>query len=344
MKKLVTSTAIAASLALVLAGCGASGQNSNVAGKASNTSNSTADKTSLPTVDEAIFSPPSLGAFLPVIIQKEHLDVKNGLHINFHELSPDAYNTEFASGQYPVGGSAALLSEGLRMNRGVKVSYVFNLFDFWGGLVTSDPSIKSVKDIAGKTIAAAKSTTNYAMFEYFAQKQGVDMSKVNVVNADTSALMTYALANRADAVQLWEPGYSTLMAKSSKFHLVDFGLSQWKTYTGADKIPYLGVAVNQNWASSHANLIKKLYQTYVDAANWVTANPSQAAQVIAKSIPGGQASVIEDLIKHNDRLGMDVQPANAMTTDIDAVLKAGVSDGYLTSMPDSTVIYQGSLK
>jgi len=54
--------------------------------------------------------------------------------------------------------------------------------------------------------------------------------------------------------------------------------------------------------------------------------------------------VIEDLIKHNDRLGMDVQPAPNMTTDINAVLHAGVSDGYLTGMPDSSIIYQGSLK
>ncbi|MCL6598905.1 MAG: ABC transporter substrate-binding protein [Alicyclobacillus macrosporangiidus] len=343
MKNALLSIAALGTIVVGLVGCGSSTQ---PAGSTQNAGGSNgAQNDNLPVVDEAIFSPPSLGAFLPVIIEQQKLDVKNGIHIRFHELSPDAYNTEFASGQYPVGGSAAILSEGLRMNRGVKVSYVFNLFDFWGALVTSDPSIKTLKDLQGKTIAAAKSTTNYAMFEYFAKKEGVDPSKLKIVNADTQSLITYALAGRADAVQLWEPGYSTLIYKyPTKFHLIDFGLYKWKQYTGADKIPYLGVAVNQQWAQGHADDIKKIYQTYVDAAKWVEANPSEAAQFIAKTIPGGDATVIENLIRHMDRLAMDVQPAKDMEADINAVLKAGVSDGYLTSMPDSSIIYSGSLQ
>ncbi len=76
-----------------------------------------------------IFSPPSLGALLPPVIKAQKLDVANGLDINFEERPPDAYATQFNSGEFKVGGSASLTTLGLADVRGVKVKYLFNLFD-----------------------------------------------------------------------------------------------------------------------------------------------------------------------------------------------------------------------
>ena len=42
-----------------------------------------------------VFSPPSLGAFLPPIIKAQKLDEKNGLSISFEERTPDAYTAQF---------------------------------------------------------------------------------------------------------------------------------------------------------------------------------------------------------------------------------------------------------
>ena len=55
-----------------------------------------------------IFSPPSLGAFMPPIIKAQKLDQANGLDITFHERTPDAYTAQFNSGEFKVGGSASL--------------------------------------------------------------------------------------------------------------------------------------------------------------------------------------------------------------------------------------------
>src|SRR5476651_411574 len=115
-----------------------------------------------------IFSAPSLGAFLPEIIRKNSLDKANGLAIKFEARPPDAYATQFNSGEFEIGGSAAVLTVGLADARGVKVKYLFNLFDFWGTIVTSRPEIKTVKDLEDKELAAAASTTNYVMSEFFA--------------------------------------------------------------------------------------------------------------------------------------------------------------------------------
>src|SRR5882672_650630 len=108
-----------------------------------------------------VFGSPSLGAFLPPVIKAQKLDEKHGLAITFEERTPDAYSVQFNSGEFQLGGSAALLTVGLADTRGVKVTYLFNLFDYWGTVVTSRPEIKTIKDLEGKDLAAAKGTTNY---------------------------------------------------------------------------------------------------------------------------------------------------------------------------------------
>ena len=71
-----------------------------------------------------VFGSPSLGAFLPPVIKAQKLDEKNGLSITFEERTPDAYTAQFNSGEFQLGGSAALLTVGLADIRGVKVTYL----------------------------------------------------------------------------------------------------------------------------------------------------------------------------------------------------------------------------
>ena len=59
-----------------------------------------------------VFGAPSLGAFLPPVIKAQKLDEKHGLSISFEERTPDAYTAQFNSGEFKVGGSAALLTVG----------------------------------------------------------------------------------------------------------------------------------------------------------------------------------------------------------------------------------------
>src|SRR5471032_304608 len=99
-----------------------------------------------------VFGFPSLGAFMPPVIKAKKMDEANGLDIEFVERPPDAYTTQFNSGEFKVGGSAAVLTVGLADSRGVKVQYLFNLFDFWGAVVTSRDTVKTLKDLEGKQL------------------------------------------------------------------------------------------------------------------------------------------------------------------------------------------------
>ena len=292
-----------------------------------------------------VFGFPSLGAFMPPVIKAQKLDAAQGLDIEFVERPPDAYTTQFNSGEFKVGGSAALLTVGLAENRGVKVKYLFNLFDFWGAVVTSRPAIKSLKDLEGKQLAAARSTTNYVMFEFFAKKLGVDVSKIEVVNTAPPGLVGYALADRADAVQLWEPAYTLLKAKKPDIRTLDTSMDKtWSAFAGGARIPYLGVAAHADWIEQNQAVVAKLYATYKAAGEFIARHPEEAAAMIAaKATPEDRAALVA-LIKANDRLGMSVVPAADVAKQIEAVYKVGIDVGYFKSLPTGDTIYDKPMK
>jgi ABC-type nitrate/sulfonate/bicarbonate transport system substrate-binding protein len=291
-----------------------------------------------------IFGAPSLGAFLPPVIKARKLDEANGLDINFQERTPDAYATQFNSGEFKVGGSAAMLTVGLADTRGIKVKYLFNLFDFWGTIVTSRPGVQTLKDLEGKQLAAARATTNYVMFEFFAKRLGVDVSKISVVNTATPGLVGYALADRADAVQIWEPAYTLLMSKKPELRTLDQGIDKtWTSFAGGSRIPYLGVAAHDDWIEQNQALIPRLYTAYKQAAEWVTANPEAAAVLIAPKSSAEDQKAVSTLIRSNDRLAMSIVPAAQLRSEIEAVYRAGVEVGYFKSPPSSDSIYSKSL-
>ena len=290
-----------------------------------------------------VFGPPSLGAFLQPVIKQLKLDEANGLAIDFAERTPDAYAAQFNSGEFQVGGSAAVLTVGLADARGVKAAYLFNLFDYWGAVVTARPDVKTLRDLEGKDLAAARGTTNYIMFDWFARQQGVDLAKVSVINTATPGLVGYALADRAAAVQLWEPAYTTLLSKKPSLRTLDLEIGKyWQAFAGSRTIPYLGVAAHVSWIEQHRDLVPKLFETYKAAAAWLVAHPDEAAKLISPKGSADDQQAIADLIKANDRLGLNVRWAADVRSDIERVYAAGRSTGFLPADPARSSIYQGN--
>jgi ABC-type nitrate/sulfonate/bicarbonate transport system substrate-binding protein len=290
-----------------------------------------------------IFGAPSLGAFLPPIIKAEKLDEKNGLSITFQERTPDAYTAQFNSGEFQLGGSASLITVGLADLRGVKVTYLFNLFDYWGAVVTSRPEIKTLKDLEGKDLAAAKGTTNYVMFDWFARQLGADSTKFAVVNTATPGLVGYAMAERASAVQLWEPAYTTLLSKKPGMRTLDLKIGDsWNKFAGSRNIPYLGVAAHIDWVEKHKGSVRKLFAAYREAADWVVANPDAAAKLISPKGNADDQKAIADLIRANDRLGLNIRWASDVKKEIQSVYAAARAIDFFPGEPSAASIYEGN--
>jgi ABC-type nitrate/sulfonate/bicarbonate transport system substrate-binding protein len=190
-------------------------------------------------------------------------------------------------------------------------------------------------------MAAARGTTNFVMFDWFARRLGVDTSKISVVNTATPGLVGYALADRASAVQLWEPAYTGLLARKPDIRTLDLAIEKnWKAFAGSANIPYLGVAAHQSWIDKNRAVIPRLYQAYADAAEWVKANPVAAAKLMdLRGTDQARAAVVE-LIKNNDRLGMNLRWAHDVRKEIEQVYAAGREVKFLPSAPSAATIYQ----
>ena len=190
-------------------------------------------------------------------------------------------------------------------------------------------------------VAAARATTNFRMFEWLAGRQGVDVSKIAVVNTATPGLVGYALADRAAAVQLWEPAYTVLKTKKPEMRMLDMKIDQsWKEFAGSTSIPYLGVAAHLDWVQANARLIPKLYAAYRQAAEWVAAHPDDAAKLIQPKGTPDDHKAIAALIRANDRLGMHLAWASELRKEIESVYEAGRAIKFLDGAPSADTIFK----
>jgi ABC-type nitrate/sulfonate/bicarbonate transport system substrate-binding protein len=165
-----------------------------------------------------------------------------------------------------------------------------------------------------------------------------------VVNTAPPGLVGYAVADRAAAVQLWEPAYTLLKAKKPGIRLLDLSMDKsWKAFAGGTEIPYLGIAAHTDWIEANQAVIPKLYAAYKAAGEFIVKNPEEAAKLIAPKSSAEDQAALVTLIKSNDRLGMNVAGAESMKKQIEGVYKAGIDVGYLKKMPSNDTIYDKPL-
>jgi ABC-type nitrate/sulfonate/bicarbonate transport system substrate-binding protein len=298
----------------------------------------------LPTIRVSAFNPPSLGSYIPPIIKGRGLDRANGFTLEMAYKPSDTYQVDFASGQDQVGGSSTFISEARRASQGVEIINLFTVFDYFAAVVTSNPQIKTFKDLEGKELAADTPTTLWAMGQWFLSKSGVDMGKVKVISQGSPAMVVSIQAKRVDAVFVAEPTYSVIMRgpHAGQLHSVVADNALWKQLTGLPTLPLLGVAAHKSWLAKNRDQAQALYTAYKQAADWAIANPPDAARIIAAATRLNPAP-LEDALR-SGRLGLRVQPAVNGKDTILAALQLALQSKQVTQVPSADSFFYTGLK
>ena len=299
----------------------------------------------LPTITVSAFNPPSLGAFIPPIIKARGLDKANGFTLEMAYKPSDTYQVDYASGRDEVGGSATFISEARRASQGVETICLFNVFDYFAGVITTNPQIKRFKDLEGKEIAADTPTTAWGMGQWFLTKSGVDMSKVRVISQGSPAMVVSIQAGRVDAVWVSEPTFSVMMhgPNADKLHSVVADHALWKQLTGlSSPLPFLGVAAHKSWVAKNKDQAQALYIAYKQAAAWAMANASDAAKMIAEATKLN-ARALEEALK-SGRLGLNVQPAVNGKDTVLAALQLAMHAKQVEKVPAAESFFYTGLK
>lgn len=280
-----------------------------------------------------VLNSPSLTSFYQPIVEANGLDETHGLDVTFESKSPQALRTDFAARETAISAGATFLTDVALLNeQGTDTVFLFNIFDWWGTIVTpSQSGIESLEDLPGSSLIGALSTTNYAMFQMTAARAGVDVDSLVAQNAEPSGLIAATRADAADAVQLWEPAHSVLMAGDGDFQALDL-VGTWQEETGQEQIPYVGVAAHRSWYEANRNTANRLYAMFQDVASFIQDNPDEAASLISDHTEIDVA-VLQDLFG-SPRLGFSVYPAADGSEALQPVIDSAMEIGLINEAPD----------
>ena len=127
-----------------------------------------------------------------------------------------------------------------------------------------------------------------------------------MVNTAPPGLIGYAIADRADAVQIWEPAYTLLLAKKPGIRTLDIGIEKtWKEFAGGSRIPYLGVGAHADWADAEPGAGAEALRHLQGGGGMGRRRiPDEAAPLLAKGAPPEELKAVAALIAVNERLAM----------------------------------------
>lgn len=201
------------------------------------------------------------------------------------------------------------LAFALGQNIPLSILYV-NSNDATGeGLVVNENSpIKSFKDIgkAGKIGAASGTCAQVALY-LMAQKNGMDYSKMNIVNLPAPLLRNSFKSNSIDAGIAWAPYSMALDAEG-------FRVVSWDTeYTPGGVCPRM-TGVRPAFLKSRPEVGTKLLEVDAMASEAVAKNPQLAIDALVKRLgltPDVAKATIERIYNQRPTFAEQVDPASA---------------------------------
>lgn len=255
-KKLSKAAALAVAASLALSGCAAGGDPE-------------LDKIGL---DFAYWNPLSLVIKDQGWLEAELAD--QGIEVEWiHSLGSSTALENLNAEAIDIGSSAGSAIFAARANGAtLKTVGVFSQPN-WGTIVVpANSDIKSVSDLAGKTIAAASGTDPYFFVLQALAREGLsssDVTIVNLIHADGQK----ALENGdVDAWAGLDPLTATSQRTTGSVILVNEpSFNTWGVLSATEK-----------FLDAHPDLVELVLVQYERARAWIAENPEQAIEILAR--------------------------------------------------------------
>lgn len=186
-------------------------------------------------------------------------------------------NAEFGS-----GGLGALMQAAAQGPMPVKaVLSIFNkqpdaIFTYEGS------GIKTIKDLAGKTVATATFTSSNALWPVIASINGLDVAKVRLIKTDPTATAAMVATGKADALISWvtsggeikavlkDAGKKTVVLPWSQFGLDGYGLSLF---------------ASDGEIANHPDIVARFVAACEKGIQFSIAHPEAAAKDLKAAVP-----------------------------------------------------------
>ena len=182
-----------------------------------------------------------------------------------------------ASGEIDVGyvGITPVIYS---MSKGVPVRIVAGAQNEGSGLLSHDPSVKSITDLKGKTIATpGEASIQSVLLKYDLKKNGLSTDDIESPTMKVSSMNDALKTEGIDAMLTYEP-YVTISEKINNQTLVE---------SSGDILPdhpCCVVVMNEKFISGHTNKAKKILDIHKKATEKIKANPKGMVKYLPSNI------------------------------------------------------------
>lgn len=266
-------------------------------------------------IDFATYNPLSL-----IIKDQGWLETRFGSKVTVNwvqSAGSSAANQALRAGAIDVdstAGSAALLA---RANGApIKTIDVFAQPDWSAILVPAGSEITSVKQLAGKSIAAAKGTDPYFFLLQALAKAGVPLSAVTVQNLAHADGKTALESESVDAWSGLDPLLSSSVASAGSKIIYDN--PSFNSYGLLD--------ATERFLAKSPDLAQAVVDAYEKARTFALKNPEKTASILA-SVAGIDQKIATAVIADRTKLDIDPVPGKKQTAVLKVIGPVFVASG-----------------
>jgi ABC-type nitrate/sulfonate/bicarbonate transport system substrate-binding protein len=283
---------------------------------------------------------PSLSTMMIDIVKARGIDKKHGIDlegVTFSAIS--GYYGALANGEADMTASGPLVVQKMILEGvPIRIGLTWARMNIMS-VITGDPSIKSIEDLKGKTIAADMGSAEYQTLAVYGRTQNIVFGKdISVVQAGPPLARSQLLAKRVEASMLWEPTTTLALQDNPDYRVILAGDKAWSAISktvGWDLV----LAMREDFLRDKPQAISRLLAMFQEAQQWYAANLDEADKILNEStkLPIGvfKAAVA------SGRLAFDIKPAwESEREAIWNLFKVAVDAGYLPKLPSENVIYK----
>ncbi len=237
-------------------------------------------------------------------------------------------------------------------NRGAEVQLTHLVMGGARGIVTSDKSIKSIKDLKGKTIGiGSRGGLADSLVKVLLKKSGLDYKKdIKIVYTQSSKNSTLMLLKgKIDCAVLSEPRISMALKKAKSLpsdkqpHKLFFSinlLDAWKKAFNSDKsfaqVGFLAVGDT----IKNTELISKFIEEYKKSLIWYVNHPKESSKLTAKYLKGLHPKAIKNGIKNSNFYVLETTKEKETIKELLNTLVVNNPKSMGKKLPDDSFYFQ----
>ncbi|MCP3967189.1 MAG: ABC transporter substrate-binding protein [Lentisphaerae bacterium] len=207
------------------------------------------------------------------LLQKEF--AKDGIKIKFHDITSGVKQAKaVAAGKIDICTSIDTTSIIIATGQNIKLNIIRAVCNPTGtlALMITNPNIKSVKDLKGKTIACGKGGTFHQLLLEALEKNNMTIKDVNYIPMSNAETYNAMLAGKIDAAVLPTSQMLDAKKRGARILITAKGLMR----------PKLVVAVGKSFAQNHPNWIGRYVKVQDEAMEFIKNHKCESLQLAAE--------------------------------------------------------------